>query len=103
MNMILPQDDSPEKAEQLEAFLQAEPLELDFGMIYIGQICSQPVQIKSSCLADVTLSSSLFSIVYFKDGKQELGDLDDGADGRNETQCQIYFKPDKLGPQEKYV
>lgn len=59
-----------------EAFLSAEPMELDFGAVYLGQVCGPlTVEIKSSSLQDVSISSSLFSIIYFEGGQQEIEDI----------------------------
>ena len=73
-----------------------------------------PVHIKASQLADVSLSSSLYSIVYFSGRRQEIEGLDSLASGyapadvtdcdeRREAQCQVFFRPDKLGLHEKYI
>ena len=56
-------------------------------------------------MANVSLSSSLYSIVYFEGGVQEINDLSTyQTDNRGEAaECKVFFKPDKLGPQEKYI
>ena len=74
-------------------------MDLDFGKVYLGQICRMPVKIKSSCLGDVSLSSSLQQVVYFKDEKQELNDLTGYEfDSDGYVECMVYFKPERLGP-----
>ena len=66
---------SPDKTRRGELqidnkpFLSAEPLELDFGQVYLGQVCCLPIRVRSSNFAGTKLSSSLYSIVYFKDGQ----------------------------------
>ena len=62
-----------------------------------------PVRIKASNLASVSLSSSLYSIVYFKGERQKLEDLSDEKKVDDEVECEVYFKPDRIGPQEKYI
>ena len=55
----------PEEATQIEPFLEVNPMVVDFGTVYTGQLCSLPVKVTASCLEDVTLSSSLYGVVYF--------------------------------------
>ena len=99
--MDLPEDDDRQSTPQA-AFLKAEPLELDFGAVYLGQVCG-PLKIKvtSSNLHDVSLSSSLFSIIYFEGGAQEVNDLSgytkNPSDKNAPAECNIYFRPDRLG------
>ena len=96
-------------ATPLVAFLKADKLEINFGTVYMGQVCGPlPIQVKSSDLTQVTLSSSLYSIVYFEGGAQEIHDLSSyqvAGNNRGDAtaECKVFFKPDKLGPQEKYI
>ena len=52
-------------------------------------------------MADVELTSSLYQVVFFEDGRQELyfGDQEDPYN----ASCNVYFRPDRLGQQEKYI
>ena len=109
MQMILPSDSVMQEgqargeAEPRQPYLEAEPLELDFGNVNVGQVCERRVVLRSSNIGDVSLSSSLFQIIFFKDGKQELEDLGEGQDGEGEATASIFFRPDRPGPQEKYI
>ena len=92
-----------EASTPVAAFLKAEELELDFGNVFIGQVCGPlPIKLKASNMNDVSLSSSLYSIVFFDGGVQEIHDLsshqfaDDS--GSKYAECNVFFRPDKLGP-----
>ena len=67
----LPMDLEDDTAEEInkKPFVEADPPEIEYGTVYLGQVCQQKVKIRSSCLADVSISSSLFSIVYFNQGR----------------------------------
>ena len=71
MQMILPEDEgqniaTSEKKNSSEVerppkpYLKVEPLEIDFGTVYLGQVGSRSVNIKASCLSDVEVKSSLY-------------------------------------------
>ena len=63
-----------------------------------------PLRIKSSDLSGVSLSSSLYQIVFFQGGAQEIQYLTDFKKvGSESAECSVFFRPDKLGPQEKYI
>lgn len=73
-------------------------MELDFGTVYTGQLVSLPVKVAASCLDDVTLSSSLYGVVFFSTDASHEVQLDEAKD-----ECQIFFRPDRPGTQEKYI
>ena len=71
MQMILPEDEEQtigtsekkklsELERPLKPYLKVEPLELDFGTVYLGQVGSRSVHIEASCLSDVEVTSSLY-------------------------------------------
>ena len=72
------------------------PDEIDFGSVYSGQVCSRPVKIKASKLSDVTISSSLYGVIFFEGDRQEIS-----LKGTDE--CRVFFRPDRPGCQEKYI
>ena len=62
-----------------------------------------PIRIRSSNLTSSSLSSSLYSIVYFKDSKHKIKDLSTEPKNDGFVECEVFFKPDRIGPQEKYI
>ena len=100
MQMISP--DKLHRAQKpkldIKPFLEAEPVDLNFGQIYLGQICSLPIRVRASNYACTSMSSSLYSIVYFKDGKQKLENLMAEPQKDGYVEYDVYFKPDRIGP-----
>jgi hypothetical protein len=77
--------------------LKVVPEVIELGTVFLGQLLTNSISIYTQLAEKVSVSSQLVKVVYFEGDRQQVTVTTPSAI------LQVYFKPNQLGRQEKYV